>query len=259
MALGADGLVILVCQRDSSVEEPAKGDIYTVGVTAKIKQLVKTEDGVYRTLMEPVARTEITDFYRVGKYAIAEGLEKTAEYTGVYEDNQAVLREIRKTVAEISSLMPMFSDDVYAQVNRTKDISLLCDFLAANIIADIEKRQELLEIFNPEQRAVAHGRFAGDKLARCTRHKPGRSADCQTVCSCFAAQANVRAADILHSARAEPQKHAGRFRRLDVAADHIVAVELFQSVADAARRAADAAGQIHDQRVRIVYRNLHGF
>ena len=74
MALGADGLVILVCQRDSSVEEPAKGDIYTVGVTAKIKQLVKTEDGVYRTLMEPVARTEITDFYRVGKYAIAEGL-----------------------------------------------------------------------------------------------------------------------------------------------------------------------------------------
>ena len=155
MALGADGLVILVCQRDSSVEEPAKGDIYTVGVTAKIKQLVKTEDGVYRTLMEPVARTEITDFYRVGKYAIAEGLEKTAEYTGVYEEDQAVLREIRKTVAEISSLLPMFSDDVYAQVNRTKDISLLCDFLAANIIADIEKRQELLEIFNPEQRAVA--------------------------------------------------------------------------------------------------------
>lgn len=155
VALGADGLVMLVCQRDSFIEEPSKDDVYTVGVTAKIKQLVKTEEGVYRTLMEPIARAEITDFYRVGRYAIAEGLEKTAEYTATSEETSAVLREIRRTVAEISSLLPMFSDDVYAQVNRTNDVSLLCDFIAANVIADIEKRQSLLEIFDPSQRALS--------------------------------------------------------------------------------------------------------
>lgn len=154
-ALGADGLVMLVCQRDSFIEEPSKDDVYTVGVTAKIKQLVKTEEGVYRTLMEPIARAEITDFYRVGRYAIAEGLEKTAEYTATSKETSAVLREIRRTVAEISSLLPMFSDDVYAQVNRTNDVSLLCDFIAANVIADIEKRQSLLEIFDPSQRALS--------------------------------------------------------------------------------------------------------
>lgn len=155
VALGADGLVMLVCQRDSFIEEPSKDDVYTVGVTAKIKQLVKTEEGVYRTLMEPIARAEITDFYRVGRYAIAEGLEKTAEYTATSKETSAVLREIRRTVAEISSLLPMFSDDVYAQVNRTNDVSLLCDFIAANVIADIEKRQSLLEIFDPSQRALS--------------------------------------------------------------------------------------------------------
>ncbi len=155
VALGADGLVMLVCQRDSFIEEPSKDDVYTVGVTAKIKQLVKTEEGVYRTLMEPIARAEITDFYRVGRYVIAEGLEKTAEYTATSEETSAVLREIRRTVAEISSLLPMFSDDVYAQVNRTNDVSLLCDFIAANVIADIEKRQSLLEIFDPSQRALS--------------------------------------------------------------------------------------------------------
>ena len=155
VALGADGLVMLVCQRDSFIEEPSKDDVYTVGVTAKIKQLVKTEEGVYRTLMEPIARAEITDFYRVGRYAIAEGLEKTAEYTATSEETSAVLREIRRTVAEISSLLPMFSDDVYAQVNRTNDVSLLCDFIASNVIADIEKRQSLLEIFDPSQRALS--------------------------------------------------------------------------------------------------------
>lgn len=155
VALGADGLVMLVCQRDSFIEEPSKDDVYTVGVTAKIKQLVKTEEGVYRTLMEPIARAEITDFYRVGRYAIADGLEKTAEYTATSEETSAVLREIRRTVAEISSLLPMFSDDVYAQVNRTNDVSLLCDFIAANVIADIENRQSLLEIFDPSQRALS--------------------------------------------------------------------------------------------------------
>ena len=155
VALGADGLVMLVCQRDSFIEEPSKDDVYTVGVTAKIKQLVKTEEGVYRTLMEPIARAEITDFYFVGRYAIAEGLEKTAEYTATSEETSAVLREIRRTVAEISSLLPMFSDDVYAQVNRTNDVSLLCDFIASNVIADIEKRQSLLEIFDPSQRALS--------------------------------------------------------------------------------------------------------
>ena len=49
----------------------------------------------------------------------------------------------------------MFSDDVYAQVNRTNDVSLLCDFIASNVIADIEKRQSLLEIFDPSQRALS--------------------------------------------------------------------------------------------------------
>lgn len=37
-ALASDSMLLLVCQRDPTVEEPAVKDIYSVGVTAKINR-----------------------------------------------------------------------------------------------------------------------------------------------------------------------------------------------------------------------------
>lgn len=152
-ALASDGLVLLVCQKDPSVEEPKREDLYSVGVTAKIKQLVKADGGIYRTLIEPLERAEITDFYRSGKYAVAEALEKSISFDDGGVISTAMMRDIKNTVVEFSSLLPKFSKDLSAVIASIEDMSLLCDFVATNILPDPSDRQQLLEVFDPKSRA----------------------------------------------------------------------------------------------------------
>ncbi len=154
-ALGTDGLVILVCQRMAPIESPKKEDLYTVGVTARIKQLVKEEKGIYRALIEPIERAEITDFYHVGKHMVAEALEKSVTYYGDPIEEAALLKSIKASVADISMLFPKFSEDVYSNVSNANDLSLLCDFVSSNMVAEVESCQRLLETFDPAQRALA--------------------------------------------------------------------------------------------------------
>ena len=154
-ALGTDGLVILVCQKMAPIESPKKEDLYTVGVTARIKQLVKEEKGIYRALIEPIERAEITDFYRVGKHMVAEALEKRVTYYGDPIEEAALLKSIKASVADISMLFPKFSEDVYSNVSNANDLSLLCDFVSSNMVAEVENCQRLLETFDPAQRALA--------------------------------------------------------------------------------------------------------
>ena len=152
-ASASDSPVILVCQRDPSVDNPSKKDLYTVGVTAKIKQTMKTDGGVYRVLIDPMARAEIDELVNTGKVIMASVMERTIyfEDTGIF--TEALLRDIRKSVKEISKYIPKFSSDLGRIIETIGDMSLLCDFVASNIVASIEDKQKLLEEFDPKRRA----------------------------------------------------------------------------------------------------------
>lgn len=152
-ALDGGGELLLVCQRDQSVEEPASGDIYHVGVTAKIKQLMKADGGIYRLLIEPVSRAEITSFEKKGKYYVAEAMEKTVTLDDAGVVSEALIRDIKSNVAELSAYLPKFSKDLGRMINTIGDMPLLCDFIAANIIAELGDREAILEEFDPRRRA----------------------------------------------------------------------------------------------------------
>lgn len=152
-ALASDSMLLLVCQRDPTVEEPAVKDIYSVGVTAKIKQMIKAEGGVYRLLIEPVSRAEITEFYKQGKYYTAEALEKTVILDDGGVVSEALMRDLRDTVREFSKYLLKFSKDLGRMIDTINDMPLLCDFIAANIVAKVEDRQQILEEFDPRKRA----------------------------------------------------------------------------------------------------------
>lgn len=48
----SDRRVFLVTQKDPLVEEPKQDDLYTVGVIAEVRQVLRSPDGVTRVLVE---------------------------------------------------------------------------------------------------------------------------------------------------------------------------------------------------------------
>ena len=52
-AMHLNSSVFLVAQRELDVEEPAAGDLYTYGVVAEIKQVLRVSDELVKVLVEP--------------------------------------------------------------------------------------------------------------------------------------------------------------------------------------------------------------
>ena len=53
------GCIMLIAQKDISVERPTPDDLYRVGTIAKIKQTVKTNEGSVRVILEGKSRASV--------------------------------------------------------------------------------------------------------------------------------------------------------------------------------------------------------
>jgi ATP-dependent Lon protease len=72
-ALGRDGLILLVAQRDMAVEEPLLGDLYDIGVIATLVQHLLLPDNRMKLLVRGERRARITNV--IDNAALAEPLD----------------------------------------------------------------------------------------------------------------------------------------------------------------------------------------
>ena len=58
-AQDADGLVLLVAQKDPAVDDPGSGDLFRVGTIARVVQVTQLPDGTSRVVLEGIGRARI--------------------------------------------------------------------------------------------------------------------------------------------------------------------------------------------------------
>ena len=58
-ALAEQRVLLLVAQRDASVEEPTAADLYTIGTAAAVMRMLKLPDGRIRLLVQGLSRVKI--------------------------------------------------------------------------------------------------------------------------------------------------------------------------------------------------------
>jgi len=61
-ALETHRYILLVTQRDISVEDPGPEDVYTVGVVAEVMQVLRVPDGTVRVTLEGIERARISQY-----------------------------------------------------------------------------------------------------------------------------------------------------------------------------------------------------
>ena len=147
------GQIFMVCQKDPLAQASETSEIFSVGVIARVKQVVKTQSGVFRVIIEPLARAVLAEYFDE-KLPYADVYEKKLVEEESELRTTALLRELQSLIEEFAKFAPKFSKEFWFLFSSIRDLSQACDFAAENLLPDHEQKQELLEEFSPTARAA---------------------------------------------------------------------------------------------------------
>lgn len=152
-ALKSDQKIFLVTQKNIKDENPKEDEIYSFGVLATVKQILKQTDEVTRILVEGNCRAESLKFVTDGDFVKAEIVQKQDENFESNLESEALIRTLEKLFAEYLSLSPRAADDLILNIPSKLNLSEVTDYVASNVVLDFEKKQELLSELDPVKRS----------------------------------------------------------------------------------------------------------
>ena len=144
-AMEGDKYVFLVAQQDASKDDPTVEDLYSIGTTAKVMQLLRLPDGTVKVLVEggkraQLNRMEDADGFVYGEVVELELQEEDQTEHGVIRN--ALLKQLDEYVAG-SKRIPA---EVVASLKSIDDLSKLIDNITGHMSLKLEDKQKVLEI-----------------------------------------------------------------------------------------------------------------
>ena len=150
-ALAGEKKIFLATQHDASVDDPKPEEIYQVGTLANIVQSVKLPDGNIKVLVEGAERAKIVQvtsdegFFRASIRVIPVKSEPSPQL-------QDVSTRVTGLFEQYVKLSQSLNYDTMIAAVRVEDANKLSDAIAANLQIPVEEKQELLELFDPQER-----------------------------------------------------------------------------------------------------------
>jgi ATP-dependent Lon protease len=139
-----DKQILLVAQKNAAQDDPAADDIYRVGTTSTILQLLKLPDGTVKVLVEGGRRSRIVGFKETEAY-----FEAYVEEMPDREDDAKELEALGRTVVsqfeQYIKLNKKIAPEVLVSLNQIEEPSKLADTVASHLNLKIAEKQELLE------------------------------------------------------------------------------------------------------------------
>jgi ATP-dependent Lon protease len=151
-AMAADKEIFLVTQLDPAEDDPDYDDLYTVGVSANVMQLLKLPDGTVRVLVEGKQRANLLRLHqRTADYVDAE-VEMIANGSAEGPEATALMRSAVEQFENYSKLNKKIPAETAVQLADIEDASQLADAVAANINLKVSDKQALLVEADPLKR-----------------------------------------------------------------------------------------------------------
>ncbi len=156
VAMMGEQKLFLVTQKNIEADDPQIDEMYQVGIIAKVKQVVKMQNGVVRILVEGELRASLSGLVAQSEYLLAEVIvmgEDTETYT--QEVREGMIRAIREVYGKYAVLNPKLGRDFLRQITEIKDVGKLMDLIANQMPVYYEEKQVYLEAATLEERYTA--------------------------------------------------------------------------------------------------------
>jgi ATP-dependent Lon protease len=152
LAVKNEQQIILVTQKDSKNENPGEKDIYNIGVTASIMQMLKLPDGTIKILVEAKDRVEIKEVIVKENFLLAEVEKLPDPKERKTIKQEALARALVDKFKEYALLSKKIHNDIVNSISEIKDLDVLADNVASYLVVSTEKKQEVLSIVGLSKR-----------------------------------------------------------------------------------------------------------
>lgn len=154
-SLAADRYIFLAAQMDVTEEEPRPEGIFSFGTVAKVKQMMKTQSGDLRVMLEVLCRAQAITLpiKEHGYYSVTVSLipEQEAPILASLE-REALARQAQSLYGELSQYVENISQQQIMEVLSIEDLGFLADYITQNLFLKYQDKQRILEILDPEER-----------------------------------------------------------------------------------------------------------
>lgn len=148
-AMKGEQLVFLSAQMDDSIEDPKREDIYTLGVVAKIKQIIKLPGNVIRVLVEGENRARLVEFLEEEPYLYVEVEQAdTVLEAGEIDDEhtkEAMVRSLKDIIQAYGFDSNKATRNVVGQILEIQDLEELIFEIATQLPINVKQKQVILE------------------------------------------------------------------------------------------------------------------
>jgi ATP-dependent Lon protease len=144
-AMAGGKKILLVAQRSPDVDEPAAGDLYTIGTIASVLQLLKLPDGTIKVLVEGTDRAEIAAFGERNGVMVAHARVLEAAYTRSERETDVIGRQLVSLFEQLVKLSRKIPPELMSTLAGIEDPSRLADTIAAHIAVRVADKQRVLE------------------------------------------------------------------------------------------------------------------
>ena len=145
--------LFLAIQKDASVLNPGRDDLFDVGITARIKHSLHLSNGNYQLVVEGIARAEIVSVGESDGYLVSRlHVKDISEYRDDTASDRRLVRETWSVFNEYLKYVQRPSQDIIAEAKKITDPGLLADCLASAFLVKFEDRQTIIGITDSRRR-----------------------------------------------------------------------------------------------------------
>ncbi|MBQ8583243.1 MAG: endopeptidase La [Clostridia bacterium] len=147
-----DAKVLLVTQKDISVDEPSASDLYHIGVLAEIKHVVKNPHGNLSVVFEGTARAKIKSVSTESGFMIADATVRKESDPKPTAQSEAMMLEVKSILKNIKDIHPTFDEEMRLAAEAISSPLYFADFVASAAVIDYKNKQSVLEAITPKTR-----------------------------------------------------------------------------------------------------------
>ena len=144
----------VVSQKKSDIEDPSFSDLNTIGTVAHIMKMLRMPDGNITVIIQGRKLIELQEMVQEEPYLKATVAELSEEKPEKGDEQFIALVDSIKDIAlQIVKESPNIPSEAQLAIQNIESPTYLVNFVCSNMDVDMNKKQELLEVFNLKSRS----------------------------------------------------------------------------------------------------------